>query len=141
MTLRFLAMATCLVFAFTGCGGSPTAPSGPQVFEATLLVPSIDDIDAGLLNFTANRAGTLSARVDWTNSETDIDIFLLPGTCTRADVQAENPGCEDSDAIAEDVTLNKPAVFTVAVTERAYTFVVLNYSAVSETVTYRLEIN
>ena len=141
MTLRFLAMATCLVFAFTGCGGSPTAPSGPQVFEGTLLVPSIDDNDGGVFNFTANRAGTLSARVDWTNPETDIDIYLVPGTCTRADLQGDNPGCGVSDAIADDETLNKPAVFTVAVTERAYTFVVTNYSAVSETVTYRLEIN
>lgn len=112
------------------------------MFEGTLLVPSLDDDYANVFNFTSNRTGTLSARIDWTNPGTGIDIFLVLGTCTRADLQAANPGrTEPEDAITGDETFNKPALFTVAITERAYTLAVANYSAVSETVTYRLEIN
>ena len=141
MRRKDLVMAIFVLVAGTGCGGSPTAPSGPQVFEGSLVVQSVFDNEGAVFTFTANRAGTLSATVDWTNSGTDIDAYLFPGTCRLADFQVDTAGCGEDDFLAQDVSLDKPASFSVAVTNRAYTLLVVNLSFASETATYRIEIN
>jgi hypothetical protein len=138
--LRFVAAVAVLVaLASAGCGGSPSSASAqPQLIEGTLTLPP-DEAD--VVNFTATRAGTLSASVDWTApGEVDVDIYLLKANCSLEDLYAEVAGCRESDVVASDEGVVRPAVFSTAVTTGQYTFVLFNNDSVSASATYRLEI-
>ena len=132
-------MVTCVALGLAGCGGSSSSPSAqPQLIEGTisLLAGGID-----VVNFTATRAGTLSASVNWTSAENDVDIFLVKANCSVANLVAESAGCAESDTVASDERLVMPAVFSTAVTTGPYTLILSNFSSASESATYRLEIN
>ena len=141
--LRFVVIPVSIVLIVAGCGGSPSSPSstGPQIIQGTVSVPSMTTDSGAVVHFQPNRAGNLSVSVDWTNSDTDIDILLLGANCTLAELAVEAPGCHRDDVIAFDESLAKPAVLTTAVTAQSYTLVVANWASTSETVTYRLEIS
>jgi len=136
-------MVACVALGLAGCGGSSSSPSSPsaqpQLIEGTisLLAGGID-----VVNFTATRAGTLSASVNWTSAENDVDIFLVKANCSLANLVAESAGCAESDTVASDERLVMPAVFSTAVTTGPYTLILSNFfSSASESATYRLEIN
>ncbi len=136
-------MVACVALGLAGCGGSSSSPSSPsaqpQLIEGTisLLAGGID-----VVNFTATRAGTLSASVNWTSAENDVDIFLVKANCSLANLVAEAAGCAESDTVASDERLVMPAVFSIAVTTGPYTLILSNFfSSASESATYRLEIN
>jgi hypothetical protein len=134
-------MVAFVALASAGCGGggSPSSASAqPQLIEGTLTLPP-DEAD--VVNFTATRAGTLSASVDWTNpGEVDVDIYLLKANCSLEDFYAEVAGCRESDVVASDEGVVRPAVFSTAVTTGQYTLLLFNNDSVSASVTYRLEI-
>ena len=128
-----------VVFSLAGCGGSSTSPSAqPQIIQGsrTLAEGGLD-----VVTFVATRAGSLSASVDWTNADHDIDTFLVGGTCLFSDLLNQVAGCVDGDIRASDDSLAKPAVFTATVAEGAYTLILTMYSGTTDTVTWRIEIN
>jgi len=131
-------MVACVALGLAGCGGSPSSPSDqPQLIEGTLSLPGYD---GNLVNFTATRAGTLSASVDWVSAETDVDLYLLNATCTYGQLLAESVGCAQADSVATDESYAKPAVFSTTVTPGGYTLVLANLGP-TVSVTYRLEIS
>ena len=133
-------MVAFVALASAGCGGggSPSSASAqPQLIEGTLTLPP-DEID--VVNFTATRAGTLSASVDWGSAENDVDIFLLNATCTLEQLLFDLAGCAWSDSVAKDESYAKPAVFSTTVTPGVYTLVLANLGP-TVSVTYRLEIS
>jgi len=131
-------MVACVALGLAGCGGSPSSPSDqPQLIEGTLSLPGYD---GNLVNFTATRAGTLSASVDWVSAETDVDLYLLNATCTYGQLLAESVGCAQADSVAMDESYAKPAVFSTTVTPGVYTLVLDNWGP-TVSVTYRLEIS
>ena len=91
-------MVACVALGLAGCGGSPSSPSvQPQLIEGTIsLLAGGTDV----VNFTATRAGTLSASVNWTSAESDVDIFLVKANCSVANLVAESAGCAESDTVA-----------------------------------------
>ena len=132
-------MVACVALGLAGCGGSSSSPSAqPQLIEGTisLLAGGVD-----VVNFTATRAGTLSASVNWTSAENDVDIFLVKANCSLANLVAESAGCAESDTVASDERLVMPAVFSTTVTTGSYTLILTNFTSASESATYRLEIN
>ena len=138
----------CAVFSLAGCGGSSTSPSAqPQIIQGSR---SLAAAGTDVVNFVATRAGSLSASVDWTNADHDIDTFLVGGTCLFSDLLNQVAGCVDGDIMASDDSLAKPAVFTATVTERPYTLILSNSGSFivnfnlfgdANTVTWRIEIN
>jgi len=131
-------MVACVALGLAGCGGSPSSPSDqPQLIEGTISLPGYD---GNLVNFTATRAGTLSASVDWVSAEIDVDIFLLKATCTLEQLLFDLAGCAWSDSVAKDESYAKPAVFSTTVTPGGYTLVLANLGP-TVSVTYRLEIS
>ena len=132
-------MVACVALASAGCGGSPSSASAqPQLIEGTItLLAGETDV----VNFTATRAGTLSASVDWTTPGGDVDIYLLKANCSLANLYAEVAGCRESDVVASDEGFVRPAVFSTAVTTGQYTLVLFNMGSVSASATYRLEIS
>jgi hypothetical protein len=132
-------MVACVALGLAGCGGSPSSPSAqPQLIQGTIsLLAGGGDV----VNFTATRAGTLSASVNWTSAENDVDIFLVKANCSVANLVAESAGCAESDTVASDERLVMPAIFSTAVTTGPYTLILSNFSSASESATYRLEIN
>ncbi len=131
-------MVACVALGLAGCGGSPSSPSDqPQLIEGTISLPAYD---GNLVNFTATRAGTLSASVDWVSAEIDVDIYLLNATCTYGQLLAESVGCAQADSVATDESYAKPAVFSTTVTPGVYTLVLDNWGP-TVSVTYRLEIS
>ena len=131
-------MVACVALGLAGCGGSPSSPSDqPQLIEGTI---SLTAYEGNLVNFTATRAGTLSASVDWVSAEIDVDLYLLNATCTYGQLLAESVGCAQADSVAMDESYAKPAVFSHPVTPGVYTLVFSNYGP-TVSVTYRLEIS
>ena len=129
----------CAVFSLAGCGGSSTSPSAQlQIIQGSR---SLAAAGTDVVNFVATRAGSLSASVDWTNADNDIDTFLVGATCSFSDLLTEAAGCAEADTIASDESLAKPAVFTATVAEGAYTLILTMYSGTTDTVTWRIEIN
>jgi len=138
LVLTAAVMVSCVALGLAGCGGSPSSPSDqPQLIEGTLSIPGYD---GNLVNFTATRAGTLSASVDWGSAEIDIDIYLITTTCTYGQLLAESVGCAQADSVAMDESYAKPAVFSHTVTPGAYTLVLVNNDS-TVSATYRLEIS
>ena len=122
----------------TGCGGgSPTTPSSaPSAIQGTI---ALGVFQFAVVHFSVDRAGTLSSRVDWSNSTNDIDTALLRGRCTVDQVLGEAPGCNEAAAVVSDDSVNKPSVFSPAVQSGDHTLIIFNWGPGADTSSYRLE--
>jgi len=94
-----------------------------------------------VVNFSVDRAGTLSSRVDWNNANNDIDTALVRGRCTAAQVVAEAPGCNEAAAIATDDSLSKPSLLSPSAQPGDHTLIIFNFGPGADTSSYRLEGN
>ena len=123
-----------------GCGGSSTSPSSqPQIIQGSVSTDT--GLGIKVVHFSTTKAGTLSSSLNWNNTSNIFDTYLIKGTCSVGQLLLEGPGCEHTDAIAEDISDNKPAVFTSAVSVGAYSFVMAYLGIANDTATYRIEIN
>jgi hypothetical protein len=123
-----------------GCGGSSTSPSSqPQIIQGSISTDT--GLGIKVVPFSTTKAGTLSSSVNWSNTTNDFDTYLINGTCSVGQLLLGASGCEYTDAIAEDISHNKPAVFTSAVSVGAYSLVMAYLGLADDTATYRIEVN
>ena len=130
------------MLSLLGCSDSTTSPSAqPYLNEGSISLGTGPE-SIKLVNFGSPRTGVLTASVDWTNSDNDIDIYLFQATCSIAQIVANETGCTEDEALSSDTGGRKPATLPSAVTVGGYTHLILNYNEVtSDTATYRVEIN
>jgi len=84
--------------------------------------------------FTLSQAGSLDFTADWVSSLNDIDIALANGSCTSDQFSAGT--C--SFAGTEESATMKPEEMVLALAAGTYTHMIGNFSAASETISYRL---
>lgn len=77
MTKR-LAVLLFFCVAAAGCGSSPIAPSpSTQNFTGTVAA-----FDTARQTFSVPRAGTMTVTLSWSNVAVDLDLYLVPTSCT-----------------------------------------------------------
>ncbi len=143
--LSVFALAGVLALSLAGCGGdSPTTPvTPPPTPPPPPPAPSVVSQGVGLsleaetlgrLVFTTIASGTLRATVDWTFSESDIDVGLFGGECSFEQFLA---GQCPMIAISASTTA-KPEVITGSAPVGTYTLFIENTTPRDETVSYQV---
>ena len=138
---RVAMLLVTTALADTGCGGgndaSPASPSNvPSVIQG---VVGLGGFQFAVVQFSVDRAGTLSSRVDWNNATNDIDTALLRGRCTVDQVLTQAPGCNEAALIAIDESSSKPSVLSPSVQSGDHTLLIFNFGPGADTSSYRLE--
>jgi hypothetical protein len=139
------ALRTLLVvlISSTGCGGgksNPAAPSSntPAVIQGTVTLGAFQ---FAVVNFRADRAGSLSSQVDWVNASNDIDTAIVRGRCTVDQIVAEAPGCNEAAAVVTDEGYAKPSAFSPSVDTGDHALIIFNWGPGAESSSYRLQGN
>ena len=138
---RVAILLVTTALADTGCGGgndaSPASPSNvPSVIQGTV---GLGGFQFAVVQFSVDRAGTLSSRVDWNTATNDLDTALLRGRCTVDQVLAEASGCNGAALIASDEGSGKPSVLNPSVQSGEHTLLIFNFGPGADTSSYRLE--
>ena len=93
MIRRRLVVVSSVALTVVACGGgnSPTSPSTtpssnqPSVLQGTL---ALAPFELGVVNFSVDRAGTVTTRVDWNGAANDMEMPATPSklwnACRRA---------------------------------------------------------
>jgi hypothetical protein len=95
--------------------------------------------DFAVVWFGVDRAGMLTSTVDWANAANDLDSAVLRGRCTREELVAETPGCDETAVLVLDDSLDKPSVLHAFVDAGEYTLVIISFGPGSDTASYRLD--
>jgi len=141
----FLAAGFLASLAACGGSGNPDAPSTPAPTPVPTPPPPVVvsqiqgySLRAGFVsfaNFSTTSVGTLEATVDWTFPANDLDVYLTPGTCTFAQLTANQ--CT-TVAFSESVTAKPERVRATNVAVGAYTIWVANAGPGDETLSYQV---
>lgn len=136
-------LAALLVLTITaGCGkDSPTGPSSAPPVPVIQSTVSITPGQYAVINFTVDRSGTVSSRIDWTSTALSVSARLHRGRCTVEQVVTFATGCDGSAAIATSDGLSKPVVLAPVLESGDHTLVLRSRLSAVETLSYRLEGN
>ena len=100
---------------------------------------ALQAFELGVVNFTVDRAGPVTTRVDWIAAGNDLDTALVRNRCTAAQVLAQSIGCNEAASLADDDSLTKPSTLSAAAQPGDHTLAIFNWGPSAETASYRVE--
>ena len=144
--LPLVSSLVCAIGTIACSGGSsPTAAPSPTS-SPSASVPStlqgtiqIGVFQLAVVNFTVDRAGMVSTRVDWGNVANDLDTALVRSRCTPAQVIAQSTGCNEAASLADDDSGNRPSMLSASAQPGEHTLAIFNWGPAPDTATYRVE--
>jgi hypothetical protein len=111
----------------------PTPP--PPVVVSQIQGFSLKAGFVSFANFSTTSVGTLEATVDWTFATNDLDVFLTPGTCSFAQLTANQ--CT-MVAFSESVTAKPERARATNVAAGSYIIWIHNAGPADDTLSYQV---
>jgi uncharacterized protein YfaP (DUF2135 family) len=140
-SLRLVLAAAVLLAPACGSDGPTTPPATVPPAPTTTVVAqgsgAVPFAELRSVQFTTAASGRLEVVVDWTFASNDVDMVLVKGTCTDAEIF---DGRCDAKALAtaESATAKPERLSAAGTTAGTYTLYVANFGPGDESISYQV---